>query len=107
MTSSVQLCNRLLIFRYPKMRGAKLRFPVSNGGIGVRSAGQVALPAFLSSVEASHQLVQQLLPVRIQHISGRNNADFINAVEEWKLRSGAEVIQQPSLQNKSAGTRHW
>ena len=69
--------------------------PVSNGGIGVRSACQVVLPAFLSSVEASHQVIQQLLPVRLQHISGRKNPDFIEAVDERKWRSGSEVIQPP------------
>ena len=52
--------------------------PVSNGAIGVRSACQVALPAFLSSVEASHQLIQDLLPVRLRQISGRNNPDHRN-----------------------------
>ena len=36
--------------------------PVANGGIGVRRATDVALPAYLSSVTGSHALVIQLLP---------------------------------------------
>ena len=39
--------------------------PVAKGGIGVRGATQIALPAFLSSVVGSQSLVTELLPARL------------------------------------------
>jgi len=39
--------------------------PVANGGIGIRKATQVALPAFLSSVAGTEPLVSELIPGRL------------------------------------------
>ena len=69
--------------------------PVSNRGIGVRSAGHVALPAFLSSVESSNHLIQQLLPDRLRFRSGRNDPMFLEAVNVWETRSGMPSVQPP------------
>lgn len=47
--------------------------PVSLGGLGIRSAGDIALPAFLSSTSASVNLVNLLLPERILIIADPND----------------------------------
>ena len=45
--------------------------PASLGGLGVRSATDLALPAFLESVTASADFMQQLLPsqTRLRHVT--------------------------------------
>ena len=78
--------------------------PVSNGGIGVWRAGHVALPAFLSSVESSNHLIQQLLPDRLHFISGRNDPMFLeelcqcvgdeiwHAISSTSIRNSTEIL---------------
>jgi hypothetical protein len=79
--------------------------PVRNGGIGVRLATQVALPAFLSSVASSSDLVLQLLPTSLRSSAGMNDQLFTAAVEEWKSRSGHSQPPQLVFSQKH-GTRH-
>ena len=50
--------------------------PVKNGGIGIRLATQVALPAYLSSIASSDQLILQLLPARLHSTAGSNDQLF-------------------------------
>ena len=50
--------------------------PVANGGIGVRKASQVAVPAFLSSVAGVEPLISELLPGRLQAVAGINDPLF-------------------------------
>jgi hypothetical protein len=69
--------------------------PVRNGGIGIRLATQVALPAFLSSVASSNELVLQILAPRFHNSAGINNQLFVAAVEEWKTR--ANQCQLPEV----------
>ena len=40
--------------------------PVRNGGLGIRSASVLAPSAYLASVTASHHLILQILPLRLQ-----------------------------------------
>ena len=63
--------------------------PVSSGGLGIRRATDVALPAFLSSVAGSHELITQLLPQRLHSKSGTNDPTFTAAVSEWQKRVGS------------------
>ena len=70
--------------------------PVANGGLGIRRATDVALPAYLSSVSGSHALITQLLPHRLHDISGTNDPTFIVAVSDWQARvMDSTVAQQP------------
>lgn len=69
--------------------------PVSNGGIGIRRATHVALPAFLSSVAGSQRLIHELLPSRLQNISGTNDPLFTAATAEWETRTNSSPIQPP------------
>ena len=59
--------------------------PVKDGGLGIRSAEELALPAFLSSVRASSGTTRSLLP---SEISEEANIFFDQGVEEWKQKLG-------------------
>ena len=63
--------------------------PVANGGIGIRRATDIALPAFLSSVAGSQSLVHQLLPQSIRDRSGTSDPAFTEALSEWQSRTGS------------------
>ena len=65
--------------------------PVSKGGLGVRLASDLALPAFLSSVNSASELTLQLLPARLHASSSTNDPVYIAASLEWQLRSNAVV----------------
>ena len=69
--------------------------PVASGGLGIRRATDVALPAYLSSVAGSHSLITQLLPLRLHVISGTNDPSFIPAVSDWQVRVDSTLVQQP------------
>ena len=69
--------------------------PVANGGLGIRRATDVALPAYLSSVASSHALITQLLPQRVLDTSGTNDHSFTAAVVEWESRAGSALVQRP------------
>jgi len=47
--------------------------PASFGGLGIRWASDLALPAFLSSIVGSDTLVKQLLPSRLRDVAGKVN----------------------------------
>jgi len=66
--------------------------PVKSGGLGIRLAAQVSLPAFLSSVASSSELMLQILPSRLHGIAGTSDVMFCTAVEEWKIQSGVDHI---------------
>jgi hypothetical protein len=65
--------------------------PVSFGGLGVRRASDLALPAILSSVAGSSSLSLQLLPARFHSSAGINDTVFTNACVIWQATSGAVV----------------
>jgi len=78
--------------------------PVKNGGIGIRLATQVSLPAFLSSVSSSSELMLKLLPSRLHNTAGVNDPAFTLAVEEWKLLAGVSELPVPIDKQKSWDT---
>ena len=51
------------------MKRGNSPLPVSFGGLGVRSATDLALPTFLASVTASADFISQLLPSRLRHVT--------------------------------------
>ena len=57
--------------------------PISSGGLGVRLATHLALPAFLSSVAGSLELVKKLTPPRLHDSVGELDPYLIAAREEW------------------------
>ena len=65
--------------------------PVSFGGLGVRLASDLALPAFLSSVMSSSDMVQQLLPLRMQNVGGIHDVRHISALREWESSAGVSL----------------
>ena len=69
--------------------------PVSRGGLGIRAATHVALPAFLSSVTSAESLTVQLLPPRLHPSAGTSDPLFEQAVTEWQLRSNAVLPNLP------------
>jgi len=69
--------------------------PVANGGLAVRRATDVALPAFLSSVVGSHALISQLLPQRLWNVSGTSDPTFTAAVTEWQSRANMVPVMSP------------
>ena len=69
--------------------------PVANGGLGIRRATDIALPAFLSSVAGSQTLMNQLLPHKLHGVSGTNEPSFTAAVSEWQSRTNSTSVQLP------------
>ena len=62
--------------------------PVKRGGLGVRLASQVALPAFLASCSSTSELVQQLLP---SHLISLPDHQFDTAADIWKARLNLHI----------------
>ena len=58
--------------------------PVSSGGLGVRLATDLALPAFLSSVNGAADLTMKLLPSRLHDVSGDRDPVCVAACLEWQ-----------------------
>ena len=65
--------------------------PVSKGGLGVRLASDLALPAFLSSVNGASEMTLQLLPARLHAVSSIRDPAYIVANLEWQQRSTVVV----------------
>ena len=65
--------------------------PVSRGGLGVRLATDLALPAFLYSVNGASDLVLQLLPSRFSNSSGTLDQIYVAASLEWQTRCNSVV----------------
>ena len=65
--------------------------PVSSGGLGVRLATDLALPAFLSSVAGSAKLAMRLLPSHLHGESGLQDPLYLGACIEWHTQSNAVV----------------
>jgi hypothetical protein len=63
--------------------------PVSAGGLGVRTASQIVLPAFLSSVVGSVDLCQQILSSRLHSSAGLQDVHFTAACDMWMARTSA------------------
>jgi hypothetical protein len=64
---------------------------VSSGGLGVRLATDLSLPAFLSSVNGSAALALQLLPSRFHVSSGIQDPVYVTASLEWQSRCRSAV----------------
>jgi len=69
--------------------------PVANAGLGIRRATDIALPAFISSVAGSQSIISQLMPQRLQYVSGVNDPAFNTALLEWQTRSESGPAQPP------------
>ena len=67
--------------------------PTKDGGLGVRSAQEVALPAFLSSVQGTLSTTCSLLPPEVRE--GKNEFFEIGS-EKWLLQSGKSNL--PDIQ---------
>ena len=63
--------------------------PVSSGGLGIRLAVDLALPAFLSSCNGASDLTLRLLPSRLHAVSGNLDPVCTAACLEWKNRYDA------------------
>ena len=71
--------------------------PVVNGGLGVRLATDLALPAFLSSVAGSTSLVLQLLPSRFHASSGLYEPVYAAASAEWMSRCNSTTFPDADM----------
>jgi Reverse transcriptase (RNA-dependent DNA polymerase) len=74
--------------------------PVKHGGIGIRLATQVSLPAYLSSVASSSELMLQLLPQRLHVTSGVNDLLFAAAVVAWKTTSEQDQLPENTVKQR-------
>ena len=73
--------------------------PVRSGGLGIRSAVQLAPSAFLSSIFGSSDLVKKILPSIIQHPSSEVEA----AISVWSQHHDHPPLTAPS----SFSQREW
>ena len=70
--------------------------PVRMGGLGVRSASEVSLPAYLSSVSATFECITPLLPT---YLRNEVNPFFAHATFQWSnLLSGEDLPIKKSVQ---------
>jgi hypothetical protein len=65
--------------------------PVSSGGLGVRLASDLALPAFLSSANGASPLTRQLLPTRLHASSGNLDPLCVEASIVWQSRCNSAI----------------
>ena len=68
--------------------------PVKYGGLGIRSAEEVALPAYLSSVRGSLGTTMSLLP---NSITEEKNEFFEYGCGQWLLKSGKENVPENAI----------
>ena len=68
---------------------------VRYGGLGVRAAGDLALPAFLSSEKATIDLVRELLPAGYSAVQSQH---FTTAADLWKETAGLTDLPLSSTQ---------
>jgi hypothetical protein len=75
---------------------------VKDGGLGICSAEELALPAFLSSVRASIGTTRSLLP---SELIEEPNSFFDLGCEEWKQKLG--VSEFTTKFSKKSGTHQF
>jgi Reverse transcriptase (RNA-dependent DNA polymerase) len=63
--------------------------PVAAGGLGVRTASQIVLPAFLSSIIVSKDLGLKIFSSCLLATAGPHDVHFTAACELWKTRTAA------------------
>ena len=66
--------------------------PVAYGGIGVRKATDISLPAYIASMAGSHMLIHRLLPARLHDSSGTYDKTFMSALSLWTDKAGVSQI---------------
>jgi hypothetical protein len=66
--------------------------PVSAGGLGIRMATDLALPAFMSSITGTNDLVKQLLPMRFHDFSAVDEPVYCSAKDEWLALTQCDSI---------------
>ena len=66
------------------------KLPVKLGGLGVLSASDIAVPAFIASVIGSADLALKVLPSSLAGNTGSNDADYIRYVSLWQLLTNLE-----------------
>ena len=76
--------------------------PVSCGGLGVRLATDLALPAFLSSVAGALTLTVRLPPNRLQDTSGLQDIFYTTQCFEWQTRCNSEFPDTDKLGSQKA-----
>ena len=79
---------------------SKVTLPIPAGGLGVRSASELAFPCYLSSLAASEDMVKQILPERLhesycEHLSeSRDRLRSLLSTEleaDFNFRSQSEI----------------
>ena len=72
--------------------------PVSKGGLGIKLASELAVPAYLSSICASESLTNSLLP---EGLRNESNQFYDQGSEAWKSTLSTETLPtNPSLQSE-------
>jgi len=64
--------------------GHQAKLPVKHGGLGVLSASDLALPAFLASVFGSAELSLKLLPSSLTQLGGTNDVTYKCDMDIWQ-----------------------
>ena len=78
-----EICN----IKLDNLMWSQASLPTSMGGLGIRRAADLALPAFLSSTHATQEVVFSVLP------EGESVKDSLQAeaIDMWRERSGIEI----------------
>ena len=70
---------------------AQAVLPVSLGGLGVRMAKDIALPAFISSCHSASELVEAVL-LNVHHLA--EESELRTAVDQWRVRNqGGDLVE--------------
>lgn len=92
-----QTLKTILNVELPESVWKQATLPVSSGGLGIRLATDLALPAYLSSVHGASELTLQLLPRRLHAVSGSGDPTCTAACVEWQTRCNATVPVSASV----------
>jgi hypothetical protein len=93
ITSSDQHCSQFLNVSISDEARNQATLLVANGGTWMRRATQIALPAFLSSLAGSQSLLAELLPARLDFISGTCNPLYTTTVNDWQSQTNSPRVQ--------------
>ena len=89
---------KIMNVQLPDEAWSQATHPVAKSGLGLRTATEVALSGYLSSVNATTGIVQSLLP---SNVRGQQNPYYDSAFLEWKQRSGSVPLpQNPIFQSE-------
>lgn len=94
-----QILEQILNIKLDSNSFDQLSLPIRHGGLGIRKISSLALPAYIASIHASHNLIGNILFPSLN--SGFEIIYNTEAIEAWKLNSNTSVLPlKPHIQKQ-------